>query len=75
MFGFSEKKNYKKPGEEFPRTAHTSGDVMEVDTLTQEKIPKLSPELKQQLKNKVDATSVARSVISQRLATKRLIFL
>jgi hypothetical protein len=29
---------------------HTSGDVMDVNTLTQEKIPKLTPELKEQLK-------------------------
>jgi hypothetical protein len=47
---------------------------MEVYTLTQEKIPKLTPEMKEQLKKKVDATFVARSVISQRLAPKRLLF-
>jgi len=33
VFGFSEKKHYKKPGAEFPRTAHTLADSMEVDTL------------------------------------------
>jgi hypothetical protein len=39
---FSEKKHYKKPGPESPRTAHTFGDDMEVDTLTQEMLPKLT---------------------------------
>jgi hypothetical protein len=50
VFCFSENRHYKKPGAEFPRTAHTFSDAMEVDTLTQEKIPKLTPELKKQLK-------------------------
>jgi hypothetical protein len=50
VFGFSEKKHYKKPGAEFPPTAHTLGDAMEVETLTQKKIPKLTSELKVQLK-------------------------
>jgi len=46
VFGFSNKKHYQKSGTEFPRTAHTSGYAMEVDTLTQEKIPKLTSEQK-----------------------------
>ena len=50
LFDFSDKKHYKKSGTEFSRAAHTSGDAMEVDTLTQEKIPKLTPELKEQLR-------------------------
>ena len=74
LFDFSDKKHHKKSGTEFSRAAHTSGDAMEVDTLTQEKIPKLTPEMKEQLKKKVDAAFVARSVISQRLAPKRLLF-
>jgi hypothetical protein len=47
VFVFSEKKHYKRSGTEFPRTAHTLGDAMEVDTLTQQKILKLTPELKE----------------------------
>jgi hypothetical protein len=47
VFGFSEKKHYKTPGPEFPRTAHTSGEDMELDTLTQNKIPNLTLELKE----------------------------
>jgi len=50
VFGFSEKKHYKKPGAKFPRTTDTSGDDIEFDTLIEEKIPKLTPKLKQQLK-------------------------
>jgi hypothetical protein len=50
VFGFSEKERYKKSRAEFPRTAHTSGDAMEVDTFNQMKIFKLTPELKEQLK-------------------------
>jgi hypothetical protein len=60
------KKRHKKRGAEFPRTRHTFGDAMEIDNLTHEKIPKLTPELKEQLKKKFDATSVARSVLSHR---------
>jgi hypothetical protein len=71
MLSFSDKKHYKKPGAPTPRTAHTSGDSMEFDALTQDKIPKLTP----QLKKKVDAASVPRSVVSQRLTPKRLLFL
>jgi len=47
---FSDNKHCNKTGTEFPRSAHTSGDAKEVDTLTQEKIPKLTSELKEQLK-------------------------
>ena len=30
VFGFSDKKHYKKPGTEFQRRKHTSGDAMQV---------------------------------------------
>ena len=49
VFGFSDKKHYKDPGTEFLRTAHASVDAMELDTILQEKIPILTPELKEQL--------------------------
>jgi len=50
VFVFSDKTSNKKPGAEFPRTAHIFGDAVDFNTLTQEKIPKLTSELKEQLK-------------------------
>jgi len=46
VFVLSDKRHYKKPGTDFPRAAHTSGDAMEVEALTQEEIPKLTSLLK-----------------------------
>ena len=73
VLGFSDKEQYKKPGTELPQTARISGNAVDVHTLTQEKNPKPTSELKKQLK-KVDATSVARLFISQRLVPKMLLF-
>jgi hypothetical protein len=37
VLGLSDRILYKKPGAEFPRTAHTYDDAMDLDTLTQKK--------------------------------------
>ena len=46
VFGSSDKKHYKKSGTDFLRTEHTSSDAIEAGTLTEEKIPNLTPKPK-----------------------------